>query len=202
VRRAKEHDREAFAELYRLTVTPVYRYLSARLDRVDEVEEVTQEVFVAALGSLPGLRATDEGGLLGWLLQIARNKLADHLRRRYRHAATRIDDHADRLTAADPPPVQRLERADDRAEVRAALDQLTPEQREVVVSKYVLGYDNARTARLIGKNANAVNQLHHRALAALGRLLAGMGQGAVGKLPAGNGPGARPAQPAAPGEIR
>lgn len=171
VRRAKEYDREAFAELYRLTVTPVYRYLSARLDRPEDVEEVTQDVFVAALGGIQSLRATDEASLLGWLFQIARHKLADHLRRRYRHAASSLDDDAERLPADAPPPGAGVEREEARAEVRAALEQLTPEQREVVVCKYVLGYDNAHTARLVGKNANAVNQLHHRALASLGRLL-------------------------------
>ena len=142
VRRAKEYDREAFAELYRLTVTPVYRYVSARLERADEVDEVTQEVFVAALGGIQGLRATDEGGLLGWLFQIARNKLADHLRSRYRHAAEPIEERAERLAADAPPPGAALEREEDRSEVRAALEQLTPEQREVVLCKYVLGYDN------------------------------------------------------------
>jgi RNA polymerase sigma-70 factor (ECF subfamily) len=171
VRRAKQYDREAFAELYRLTVGPVHRYVSARLPRPDEVEEVTQEVFVAALGSIAGLRAEDETGLLGWLFQIARNKLADHLRRRYRHAAEPIEPQAEQLPADDPGPVGAAELVEAREQLRAALDQLTPEQREVVVCKYVLGYDNARTGELIGRNPNAVNQLHHRALASLHRLL-------------------------------
>jgi RNA polymerase sigma factor (sigma-70 family) len=65
------------------------------------------------------------------------------------------------------------------AEVRLALDRLTSEQREVVVCKYVLGYDNERTARLVGKNINAVNQLHHRALASLHRVLTRKAQAAM-----------------------
>src|SRR5262249_38305375 len=93
--RARGYGREAVAGLYRLTVPPVFRYLSARLDRIDEVEEVTQEVFVAALASIHSLRAGDEAGLFAWLFQIARNKLADHLRRRYRHGVDRLDGQAD-----------------------------------------------------------------------------------------------------------
>ena len=59
----------------------------------------------------------------------------------------------------------------EAAEVREALELLTPEQREVLVCKYILGYDNRRTASLVGRNVNSVNQLHHRALASLHRLL-------------------------------
>ena len=164
IRRAKTADRAAFGELYRIAVTPVYRYMAIRLNEVEEAEEITQEVFTAALRETDGLRAEDEAGLLGWLFQIARHKLADHLRRRYRRPTAPLDE-ADRVAAPAWP-------ADDGAEVREALEQLTPDQRAVVVCKYILGYDNQRTADLVGKNSNAVNQLHHRALVSLHRLLA------------------------------
>ncbi len=39
------------------------------------------------------------------------------------------------------------------------------------VQPNLLDYDNERTARQVGKTTNAVNQLHHRALASLHRLL-------------------------------
>ena len=75
------------------------------------------------------------------------------------------------MESSEARPEEALEQSEARAEVRAALEQLTAEQREVVVCKYVLGYDNQQTARIVGKNVNAVNQLHHRALASLHRLL-------------------------------
>jgi len=170
IRRAKASDREAFGELYRLTVKPVYRYLSARLSGQADAEELTQEVFLAALAGLPNLRAEDEVGLLAWLLQIARYKLADRLRGRYRRPSTPLEEVAEVQDDSNLPGDLALA-SEERAELRAALERLTPEQREVVIAKYVLGYDNERTARLVGKNTNAVNQLHHRALASLHRLL-------------------------------
>lgn len=170
IRRAKDDDREAFADLYRSTVGPVHRYLAARLNTIEEAEELTQEVFLAALTGLPSLRAEDEMGLLAWLFQIARYKLADHLRRRYRRPVAPLDEAGD-VATIEPRPDELAERDSDRAEVRAALEHLTPDQREVIVCKYILGYDNQRTAAVVGKNSNAVNQLHHRALASLGRLL-------------------------------
>src|SRR5262249_2388058 len=106
-----------------------------------------------------------------WLFQIARNKLADHLRRRYRQAADPIEPRADCLAVDEPGPAAAAETEEARAEVRAPLGEPTPEHREVIISKYVLPFDTARPARRVGKNSNAVNQPHHRALASLRRRL-------------------------------
>jgi len=170
IRRAKIYDQVAFSELYRRTVGPVFRYLSARVNRAEEAEELTQDVFLAALNGIQGLRAEDEAGLLSWLFQIARNKLADRLRQRYRQPLAPIEE-AEELPAEQLRPDEAATAREVQAEIRQALAGLTDEQREVIVCKYVLGYDNSRTARMVGKNANAVNQLHHRALASLHRLL-------------------------------
>ncbi len=83
-------------------------------------------------------------------------------------------EEAEQAESPDPRPDELAEEDEERAEVRRALEQLTPEQREVVLCKYVLGYGNKATARLVGKNVNSVNQLHHRALGSLRRLLTRM----------------------------
>lgn len=76
------------------------------------------------------------------------------------------------LVAPEPLPDEIADVWSDREVIRQALDHLTADQRNVIVCKYILGYDNQKTARAVGKNPNAVNQLHHRALASLHRLLA------------------------------
>jgi RNA polymerase sigma-70 factor (ECF subfamily) len=170
IQRAKGYDREAFAELYRFAVGPVYRYLAARVDRVEEAEELTQEVFVAALAGIQTVRAGDENAFLAWLFQIARHKIADQLRLRYRRPSAPLEEAAE-VVAPQPRPDEVAELEAERAEVREALERLTPDQREVIICKYLLDYDNERTALIVGKNINSVNQLHHRALASLHRLL-------------------------------
>ena len=173
IERAKAYDRVAFTELYRRAVAPVYRYIGCRVDSVEEAEELTQEVFVSALAGIQSLRAETEAGLYGWLFQIARHKIADHLRRRYRLPGTDLAEVADREDGS-LRPAEVVEIDAERTEVRQALEHLTAEQREVVVYKYFLDYDNERIAHLIGKTANAVNQLHHRALGSLYRHLTRM----------------------------
>jgi RNA polymerase sigma factor (sigma-70 family) len=169
---ARAGDRAAFAMICERTLTPVFRYVSARVNTVAEAEEITQEVFVAATASIRALRADDELGLLAWLYQIARHKHADHLRRRYRQQWEPLEA-ADDIASQDDGPESAALAESERRELVGALSELTPEQREVLVCKYVLDYDNQRIGVVLGKSPNAINQLHHRALDALRRILSG-----------------------------
>ena len=170
VARARRLDAAAWDYLYTLAFPQVYRYVAARVASRQEAEDVTEEVFVGALQSAGALRAADEAGFLGWLFQIARFKLADRLRQRYRRPTEPLDPAFD-VAADDPTPEDEALRADTHAALRAALADLTPEQQEVIVMKYVLEYDNATVAGVMGKSAGAVNQLQHRALAQLRKIL-------------------------------
>lgn len=99
-------------------------------------------------------------------LRITRNKIADRLRSKYRRPTVPLDG-ADELPDDDDGVLAGLTLAEDRREVREALAALTPEQREVVIAKYMLGHTNAFIGEVMGRDPNAVNQLHHRALARL-----------------------------------
>lgn len=170
IARARRLDSSAWDYLYTFAFPQVYRYVAARVSTRQEAEDVTEEVFVGALQSIGGLRATDEPAFLGWLYQIARYKLADRLRSRYRRPTEQLDPAFD-IADDDPTPEEEAVRADTRAAVRAALGDLTAEQQEVILMKYVLEYDNAKVAGVMGKSTGAVNQLQHRALAQLRKIL-------------------------------
>ncbi len=170
IKRARDLDADAWDHLYQLAFPQVFRYVSSKVRGVADAEDITEEVFLGALQTIVSLRATDETGFLGWLFQIARFKLADHLRRQYRKPTEPLDPE---LEVSDPGPTPEDEvlRADEQQAVRGALVELTGEQQEVIVMKFALGYDNARVAAMLGKSPGAINQLQHRALGALRRLL-------------------------------
>lgn len=168
--RARRLDSDAWDRLYRFAFPRVYRYVSARIGDAAEAEDLTEEVFVGALQTIASLRAQDESGLLAWLFQIARHKIADNLRRQYRRPTERLDPEAE-IDDPSPTPEEVALRDDEARTLRAALDELSPEQREVILLKFALGYDNARAAAMLGKSPGAINQLQHRGLRALGRIL-------------------------------
>lgn len=170
IARARQLDEAAWDRLYQFAFPQVFRYVSSKTRSVADAEDITEEVFLGALQSVGSVRATDEAGLLGWLFQIARFKLADHLRRQYRRPTEPLDPESE-IGDEGPTPEERALREDARQTVRAALSELTPEQQEVIVLKFALDYDNARAAAVLGKSPGAINQLQHRALGALRRVL-------------------------------
>src|SRR6185369_8232964 len=68
----------------------VYRYVARRVDRREDAEDITAEVFAAAFQSLKKYRGDCDPKL--WLLGIARRKVADSLRRTSRNAEAFISD--------------------------------------------------------------------------------------------------------------
>jgi RNA polymerase sigma-70 factor, ECF subfamily len=170
VARARRLDVAAWDYLYGLAFPQVYRYVAARVPSRSEAEDVTEEVFVGALQSVAGLRASDEAGFLAWLYQIARYKLADRLRQQYRRPTEPLDPALE-VADQNPTPEEEALRADARSAVRSALAELTPEQQEVITMKFMLEYDNAKAASIMGKSTGAINQLQHRALAQLRKIL-------------------------------
>ena len=76
-------DRKATAEFVARYADHVYAYVRRRLiPRADLVEDLVQEVFLAAWESLDKFRG--DSSLRNWLLGIARHKVEDHYRKRLR----------------------------------------------------------------------------------------------------------------------
>jgi RNA polymerase sigma-70 factor (ECF subfamily) len=170
IERARNLDDDAWDRLYQFAFPQVYRYVTSKIGGGPEAEDIAEDVFVGALQSVASLRAKDEAGFLGWLFQIARNKVADHLRRRYRRPTEPLDPEAE-IGDPAPTPEEEALHGDEVRSLREAVAGLSAEQREVIIMKFALGYDNARAAAILGKSPGAINQLQHRALVALGRIL-------------------------------
>jgi RNA polymerase sigma-70 factor (ECF subfamily) len=136
-----------------------------------DVEDVVQETFIGALGSISRLRGDDEAALISWLLSIARFKVADHLRARYSLPTDSLDDNT-RPDIADGADVEGLviQSAQDQM-LRDAIRELTPEQEEVVTLRFLMGYEIEQVARIVGRTDGAVKALQHRAVATLRRRL-------------------------------
>ena len=87
-------DADSFVLLYRRYLTPVYRYLYARIGNSAEAEDVTSVAWERVVESLPGYRPT--GSFRAWLFTVASRALADHYRHR-KAAPAPIDDLCDDL---------------------------------------------------------------------------------------------------------
>jgi len=126
----------------------VHGILLARVP-FQEVDDLVQEVFVAALGSLQSLR--DQGAFGPWLAAIARNKAADHHR-------------VDRQVLELPPDLGSPD-GGNQAELREILGvvrRLPEAYRETLVLRFVEGMTGPEIANRTGLAPDSVRVNLHR----------------------------------------
>ena len=125
------------------------------------------ETFIQAWIKLPSLR--DTGRFDAWLFRIAHRKCLDELRKARPEPLSATYDRID--AAPDRTPDGFVERAADQQFMRRAMQQLSDEQREVVVLRFLYELPHDEVARIMGKNAAAVRALQYRALGRLRKYL-------------------------------
>jgi RNA polymerase sigma-70 factor, ECF subfamily len=142
--------------LYRESRDDVYAYALAIVRDPAGAEDVTAQAFERALRRRR-LYAARRGTPRAWLFGIARNAALDELRRRGRHAelAGELPDRAgegtEELTAL-------------RIDLRRALAQLAPRERELVVLRFHAGLSHAEVARVLGISESNAQTLLHRTI--------------------------------------
>jgi RNA polymerase sigma-70 factor, ECF subfamily len=168
---ARRREPAAVTRLYSAYAPALFRFFVAAVGDRPTAEDLTGEVFKSAIEGLPRFRGPVQA-LGGWLFRIARHDLADHRRRQVRHLVQPLDDLPEEaaLAGAMDPEELALERVEgDR--VLAALRQLSPDQREVLVLRLVADLTAPEVAGILHKSTEAVKALQHRGLASLARRL-------------------------------
>ncbi len=164
VARAIAGDREAFGAIYEEYFTPVYRYVLFRVRSKDDADELTQEVFLRALGAFARYEAKRENPL-PYFYTIAKNAIID---RGKKQKAVAMDGE---ILAQVPDDVARTDdQAIEREEFSAlhrSLARLPEDQREALELRFMGELSGRDVARLMGKSEEAVRQLQSRGLRAL-----------------------------------
>jgi RNA polymerase sigma-70 factor (ECF subfamily) len=163
VRAAQRGSEEAVEELFARHWGAAYRAaLLVTGDRA-AAEDIAQEAFLAALRALP--RFDLRRPLRPWLHRIVVNRAIDWSRARA-HRAEVGADRAPEAAGLDDPDPRPLD--DD---VAAALLALAPEQRAVIVLRYVLDLTPGEIAAALDLPRGTVNSRLRRGLDALGELV-------------------------------
>jgi RNA polymerase sigma-70 factor, ECF subfamily len=166
--KAQLFEEQALAEIYDRWSPVLYRYALRLLGETDLAEECVAETFRRFLTALQHGNGPREY-LQAYLYRVAHNWITDHYRR-----STPLLLPLDPAMAAgaDEDPQQASAQAAERQQIRAALSYLTPEQRQVIVLKFVEELDNETIAAALNKPVGAIKALQHRALESLRRILA------------------------------
>lgn len=159
---AAQSDPAAFGVLYERHRLSVFRYLRTRTSSVDDAAELTAVAFERALIAMPRYRPIG-GGIVAWLLRIARNAAIDAGRRA--SAVPLIADLPDERRAIGPEETALANEA--RATLVAAVNQLPEIQREAIVLRYAARLTAREIGDVLGKSDQATQKLLTRALATI-----------------------------------
>ena len=163
VRRAQV-DAEAFGALYDRYVQRVYRYCYYRTNHAPDAEDLTAQIFLAALEALPRYR--QDGHFAAWLFSIARKKVAD-FHRRAPHAS--LEEYT--FPAMYNDLAVDVEASQRREHLRKRIQALTEDERELIHLRYVAELSFAEIARALGRKEEAVKKSLYRLIARLKQAL-------------------------------
>ena len=161
-------DPNAFGELYDRYVERVYRYLYFRTGSHPEAEDLAEQVFLKAWEAIGRYRWQGRP-FLAWLYRLAHNTHIDHVRTQKPTTSLNNDDRPVELASAAAQV--ELARTLDADLLARALGQLTPDQQQVIVMKFIEGMDNEQIAVSMDKREGAIRALQMRALMSLRRVL-------------------------------
>jgi RNA polymerase sigma-70 factor (ECF subfamily) len=157
-------DRKATAEFVTMYADPVYAYVRRRLfPRLDLVDDVVQDVFVAALGSMSTFAGASS--LRTWLLSIARHKVEDHYRACVRQPTplSDLEENADGQAGSEVELHEVLDRARRHARIQHVLASLPEPYRAVLLWRYWEQRSAREMAAQSGKTEKAIERLLARA---------------------------------------
>lgn len=174
LRRYRNGDAEAFGVLYARHRLGLYRFLCGLCSDSVLAEEIFQETWLNLIRSESS--PLGQASFKTWLYQIARNRLIDHWRKHGRQQGREeaFDEalHGDALPGSSPDPERELSLSRDQQRLRAALDELPGEQREVFLLRAHGDLEVTEIAELTRTPAETVKSRLRYALQKLRRLLA------------------------------
>jgi len=178
VQKAIGHDAEAFGKLYDMHVDRVYRNIYYRVGNEADAEDLTQQVFLKAWQAIGKFKKM-ASPFVAWLMTISHNLVIDFYRTRkdraYLEAEVLADDSA-------PSPEREAEASIEQQRLRRAILQLGGDEQQVVMLRFIEGFEFAEIASLLKKREGNIRVILHRALVKLRSILEKEGRQCLGNL--------------------
>ena len=168
VERAQAGDRDALEELYLIHFDRIYSYLHVSVGNRHDAEDLTTQTFLKMLESIGKFRWRS-APFSAWLFRIAHNLAMDHFRanRRWQPEEDVPEPEPDESTSAEAGALEVI----GRRSMLDLIEDLSPEQQQVLTLKFVFNFANAEAATILGKTEGAIKSLQHRALVSLQKQL-------------------------------
>lgn len=151
-------------EIYLKYRDKVRGYISSRISRTEDVEDLVSDVFEKVFRSLDSF---DEGkaSISTWIYTITRNTVIDYFRKN-----TAYSELPEELPSRDLVETSLL-REETLGELAAALNTLPQDQKDIIVLRYFMNYPMTEIAKKMDLNYGVAKYKHQQALEKLRKAL-------------------------------
>ena len=172
LQRCRQGDEVAWRDLVARHTRRVFGLAYRFVGRVDEAEDLTQDVFVKVYQNLDRYHG-GQGAFSTWLTAVARNLSIDNHRKRREERIRRIDGEGlvENLRSPDEGPLKSLEREERVTLVRSGLKALPQELREPIILCDLQGLPYEEVATILGVPLGTVKSRLNRGRLELARRL-------------------------------
>jgi RNA polymerase sigma-70 factor (ECF subfamily) len=154
-------------ELYDRYGQAIFAYIRLHCTSREDAEDVTVEVFTAALEH-NNLAAVREDERLAWLRRVAHNKLVDSYRHTTRHPLVALDRLDETVSSSKQyAPEEIALQREAYQQLHDAVRTLPPTQQHLLQLRYGHGLRFSEIGVLLGKREEAVRKLLSRTLVML-----------------------------------
>lgn len=150
-------DERAFEELLSRHKQKIFTSIYLFVKDQSLAEDIFQEVFIKIIDTLRKGKYNHEGKFLQWAMRISYNMCVDYFRRSKRRPQvqpTEAFDIFDILKVTEDNAEQRIIKSQTHDKVRALVDMLPPEQREVVILRHYADMSFKEIAKLTRVSIN------------------------------------------------
>jgi RNA polymerase sigma-70 factor (ECF subfamily) len=170
VKQAQTGDIEAVGLLFDKHHRSMFRYFYARVGQRQQAEDLASELFVRMVHHLPSFKSTGVP-FRAWLFRIAYNLTMDHFRVANGKELASLE-RARTVAQPEQSPVRQVEQQMTSETLLEALESLVPDQRQVIILRFLVGLSLQETADVMEHTLSAVKALQHRGLKTMRATLA------------------------------
>jgi RNA polymerase sigma-70 factor (ECF subfamily) len=174
--RARSGDPRALERLVGRYLPRLHRWTHGRLPRwtrtISDTTDLIQEAALRVFCRLDAFDIRSTRALAAYLHATVRNRIRDEHRRHARRGAHDVEPET--LGDGAPSPFDIASSREAEARYRAALAQIPPPDRELIVAHFELGYTHEQLGCMTGRSGNAARVALQRAVR---RLAERMGDG-------------------------
>lgn len=160
IKKAKQGDAAAFANLYRQVYEDLYRFALYTLKNKADAEDVVSETVMDAFATIKKLQK--EESFKSWIFRILYNKCKDKLREYTKKTVELPEEYVEKSST---------EKVEEGAVMRALFYELSEEERLIISMHLFAGYTSKEIGTLLHMNENTVRSKESRALKKLGEMV-------------------------------